>query len=37
MRIDPSDLATFLAIARHRSFRAAATELGVSASALSHA
>lgn len=37
MRIDPSDLATFLAIARHRSFRGAATELGVSASALSHA
>ncbi|MBR0798671.1 LysR family transcriptional regulator [Bradyrhizobium jicamae] len=37
MRIDPSDLGTFLAIARHRSFRAAATELGVSASALSHA
>src|SRR6201997_1622517 len=37
MRIDPSDLATFLAIARHRSFRAAATELGVSASALRHA
>jgi DNA-binding transcriptional LysR family regulator len=37
MRIDPSDLSTFLAIARHRSFRAAATELGVSASALSHA
>src|SRR5260221_11919275 len=37
MRIDPSDLATFLAIARYRSFRAAATELGVSASALSHA
>jgi DNA-binding transcriptional LysR family regulator len=37
MRIDPSDLATFLAIARHRSFRAAATEMGVSASALSHA
>jgi DNA-binding transcriptional LysR family regulator len=37
MRIDPSDLATFLAIARHRNFRAAATELGVSASALSHA
>src|ERR1700760_1463771 len=37
MKIDPSDLATFLAIARHRSFRAAATELGVSASALSHA
>ncbi|WGR98814.1 LysR family transcriptional regulator [Bradyrhizobium sp. ISRA443] len=37
MRINPSDLATFLAIARHKSFRAAATELGVSASALSHA
>jgi DNA-binding transcriptional LysR family regulator len=37
MRIDSSDLATFLAIARHRSFRAAATELGVTASALSHA
>ena len=37
MRIDPSDLATFLAIARHRSFRAAATELDVSPSALSHA
>src|SRR6201999_309520 len=37
MRIDTSALATFLAIARHRSFRAAATELGVSASALSHA
>src|SRR5262249_7260204 len=37
MRIDPSDLATFLAIARHRSFRVAATELGVSPSALSHA
>jgi len=37
MRIDPSDLAIFLAIARHRSFRVAATELGVSPSALSHA
>src|ERR1700750_832752 len=37
MRIDPSDLAIFLAIARHRSFRAAATELGVTPSALSHA
>jgi DNA-binding transcriptional LysR family regulator len=36
-QIDPSDLATFLAIARHRSFRLAAVELGVSASALSHA
>src|ERR1700744_5110542 len=37
MRIDTSDLATFLTIARHRSFRVAATELRVSASALSHA
>src|SRR6202008_1214682 len=37
MRIDPSDLAAFLAIARRRSFRAAPTELGGSASALSHA
>ncbi|MDB5566792.1 MAG: transcriptional regulator [Tardiphaga sp.] len=36
-RIGPADLATFLAIARHRSFRNAAIELGVSASALSHA
>lgn len=35
-RIDPADLATFLAVARHRSFRAAATELSVSPSALSH-
>lgn len=35
--IGPADLATFLAIARHRSFRNAAVELGVSASALSHA
>src|SRR5262245_4347867 len=34
--IDPSDLSVFLAIARHRSFRRAAVELGVSASALSH-
>jgi DNA-binding transcriptional LysR family regulator len=37
MRIDLSDLSTFLTIARHRSFRAAAIELGVSASAISHA
>src|SRR3981081_1209215 len=37
MRIDPSAPATFLAIARRRSFRAAAPELGLSASALSHA
>ena len=36
-RIGPAELATFLAIARHRSFRGAAVELGVSASALSHA
>jgi DNA-binding transcriptional LysR family regulator len=37
MQVTPADLATFLAIARHRSFRAASVELGVSASALSHA
>ena len=40
MRIDRTELAdlgTFLAIARHRSFRRAGLELGVSASALSHA
>lgn len=40
MRIDRAELAdlgTFLAIARHRSFRRAGLELGVSASALSHA
>jgi DNA-binding transcriptional LysR family regulator len=36
-RIDPADLSTFLAIATHRSFRRAAIELGVTASALSHA
>lgn len=36
-RIDPSDLSAFLAIANHRSFRAASVQLGVSASALSHA
>jgi DNA-binding transcriptional LysR family regulator len=35
--IDTADLGIFLAIAKHRSFRAAATELGVTASALSHA
>lgn len=34
--ISPADLTTFLAIARHKSFRAAAAELGVTASALSH-
>jgi DNA-binding transcriptional LysR family regulator len=32
-----SELEAVLAVARHRSFRAAATELGVSTSALSHA
>jgi DNA-binding transcriptional LysR family regulator len=37
MHIEPNDLATFLAIARHRSFRKAADEMGVTASALSHA
>ncbi|MFH6780925.1 MULTISPECIES: LysR family transcriptional regulator [Methylobacterium] len=36
-RTDLTDLASFLAIARHRSFRRAGLELGVSASALSHA
>ncbi len=36
-KIDIADLSVFLAIARHRSFRRAAVELGVSASALSHA
>lgn len=36
-RTDLADLIYFLAIARHRSFSRAAIELGVSASALSHA
>lgn len=36
-KIGPADLAIFLAIAQHRSFRKAAVELGVTASALSHA
>ncbi|MGD9836499.1 MAG: LysR family transcriptional regulator [Afipia sp.] len=36
-RIDSSDLAGFLAIARHHSFKAASVELGVTPSALSHA
>ena len=36
-RIDSSDLAGFLAIAKHRSFKAASVELGVTPSALSHA
>src|SRR5262245_9040321 len=35
-RVEPNDLSVFLAIARHRSFRKAANELGVTASALSH-
>ncbi|WP_404480427.1 LysR substrate-binding domain-containing protein [Novosphingobium sp. BL-52-GroH] len=35
-RSDLADLSYFLAIARHRNFRKAATDLGVSASALSH-
>jgi DNA-binding transcriptional LysR family regulator len=36
-RIRAQDLSVFLAIAQHRSFRKAAVELGVTASALSHA
>jgi DNA-binding transcriptional LysR family regulator len=36
-RADLADFAAFLAIARHRSFRRASLELGISASALSHA
>jgi DNA-binding transcriptional LysR family regulator len=36
-RIRPADLSVFLAIAENRSFRRAAVELGVTASALSHA
>lgn len=36
-RTDLADLAAFIAIARHRNFRLAGLELGVSASALSHA
>ncbi|MET3663654.1 LysR family transcriptional regulator [Caulobacter sp. 1776] len=35
--ISPADLASFLAIARHKSFRRAADELGCTPSALSHA
>jgi DNA-binding transcriptional LysR family regulator len=37
MRPDLPDLAAFAAVARHRSFRRAAIELGVSPSAVSHA
>ncbi len=36
-RISPNDLAVFLAIARHQSFRKASDELGVTPSAISHA
>ena len=36
-RSDLADFAYFIAIARHRSFRAAAVEMGVTTSALSHA
>lgn len=36
-KVDSSDLAGFLAIAKHRSFKAASVELGVTSSALSHA
>src|SRR5882724_13005240 len=36
-RSDLTDFVYFLAIAKHRSFRRAGLELGVSASALSHA
>jgi DNA-binding transcriptional LysR family regulator len=36
-RVVPADLASFLAIARHKSFRRAADELGCTPSALSHA
>ncbi|MCR9023557.1 LysR family transcriptional regulator, partial [Aeromonas caviae] len=36
-RTDLAELAVFAAVARHRSFSKAALELGVSASALSHA
>jgi len=35
--ITPSDLSSFLALARHRSFRSAADEIGCTPSALSHA
>src|ERR1700733_5574599 len=34
--LSPSDLATFLAIARHKSFRRAADDMGCTPSALSH-
>lgn len=37
MRTNIADFASFLAVARHQSFRAAADELGVSSSGVSHA
>lgn len=37
MRMNFSDFATFFAVARHKSFRAAGDELGLSPSAISHA
>jgi len=37
MRTNIADFASFLAVARHQSFRAAADELGLSSSAVSHA
>jgi DNA-binding transcriptional LysR family regulator len=36
-RVAPNDLALFVAVARYRSFRKAASELGVTPSAVSHA
>jgi DNA-binding transcriptional LysR family regulator len=36
MRLNFSDFATFIAVARHKSFRAASDELGLSPSAISH-
>ncbi|BDH47654.1 LysR family transcriptional regulator [Salmonella enterica subsp. enterica serovar Choleraesuis] len=37
MKVDLSDFATFIAVARHKSFRAAGAEIGLSPSAVSHA
>lgn len=37
MRLNFSDFATFIAVARHKSFRAAGDEMGLSPSAISHA
>lgn len=37
MKLNFSDFATFIAVARHKSFRAASDELGLSPSAISHA